>query len=153
MNRRIRLQKYLTPAKRKHLSRLWILGTIIYDIVRAFTVAHIFSKYGVNRYYYLTFELFISLIFSVASLRLVLALVDNDRGKIMINLLLTSAAFFAPEAYVIIAGDNVPTKLLVILGIYLTITFTITAFMLLHDVKKKRAERKLELLEESFEVD
>ena len=156
MNHRLRLQNYLTPAKRKHLSKFWFAGTLVYDGIRALIVSKTFSKYGINGHYYFGFELFISVFFSMASLRLVLALVDGKSKKATIFSVLTGLLFFAPEIYIITAGNHIPSGTFVILGVYLTITFTISILLVLNDVRKKRKEAKKiteQVLHDSFEDD
>lgn len=153
MNQRLRLQKYLTPEKRKHLSKFWFVGTIAYDAVRALIVSKTFSKYGINGFAYFGFELFVSIFFSISSLKLVLSLVDGNRKKSIIFAVLTGFFFFAPDLYIIFAGEHIPAGTFLILGIYLSITFTISILIIINDVRKKRRETKEKLLHDSFEDD
>ena len=99
MNCRIRLQNFLTPHRRRHLSKIWVAVTIFYDILRALVVAKAFAKYGVNAYLYLLFELLVSIFFAFSSLRLVLSMVDNDRKKTVKYMVYTTILFFAPDIY------------------------------------------------------
>lgn len=150
MNKTNRLQTYLTPTKRKHLSKVWVLVTIFYDVARALIVAKTFRKYGISTLPYLLFELVVSILFAISSLRLVLSLVDKDRNKTITYSLFTSLLFFAPEIYIICFGKNIPAHMYLILGIYLLLTFSISCVMIFKDSQKRRRER---LLITSFEDD
>lgn len=150
VNKTNRLQTYLTPTKRKNLSKVWVGITIIYDIARALVIAKTFYKYKINVYYYLTFELVISILFAIASLRLVLSIVDRDRKKMFKYSLLTSLLFFAPEIYIVCFGEGIPGHMYLILGIYLLITFSISCIFIIKDAQKRRREK---LLITSFEDD
>ena len=96
------------------------------------------------------FELIISILFAIASLRLVLSIVDMDRKKMFTYSAFTSLLFFAPEIYIVCFGNHIPGHMFLILGIYLTVTFTISCIFIIKDAHKRRREK---LLISSFEDD
>ena len=133
------IASWLTPRRRKLLARYWLAINLAYDAFRAWVVQLLFGKHGVNGWLYLVFVLIFSALFSVCSVRLVLALVDKNRRSIARYAPLTILTFFAPDIYIVLRSRNVSGWLYAALGIYVLMTSTITAISLRQDSQKHRS--------------
>ncbi len=141
---RTRLQHHLTPARRKVLTKFWVLGVIIYDAIRAFIISETLSKYGVNGVWYFLFEISLSIPYALCSLKLVLAIVDRNKSRFYIFGSLTLALFFAPDIYVLIATESLTPKIYIIYGTLLTFTTSVATYGIVREVRKKRSQKKAE---------
>jgi hypothetical protein len=133
-----RVRDWLTPQRRKWLSRLWIAGTIAYDSLRAYVISRALSHNGVNGLYYFIFAIAVAIPYSWTSLRLILAIVDEQKTKIYTYFLATAILFFMPDIYVFIVARHVDRKIYVIYGAFLAFTTTITAVGLWKDAKRRK---------------
>ena len=138
MSIKSRVRSLLVPERRQFAGKIWILASVLYDIMRAGVVTLLFSKHGINGWVYFAYEMAFAVLFGVASFRLTIALVDHQVNKALLYGLLTFLTFFAPDAYIVIAGNGIPTSTYILLALYLSASTSVALVELFNKVRKKR---------------
>ncbi len=146
-----RIKNYLTPERRKSLSKVWYILTILYFCIHAYVISRIFSKYGLNGIYYFIFEITVAVFYSASSLRLILALVDEQRKRILYFSISTVILYFLPETYLILACDRVPGSTYAVLAIHIALTFSLSIYLIIKDLKRKSSINRIESIAEAAE--
>lgn len=136
-----KINKFFAPKNRSTLFIIWLCSVIAYDGARAIVINHFFSRHGVNGWDYFVFELIISIFFAWASFQLIVSIVDSRPKKSLVFGVLTTIAFFAPDAYIVFVGRGAPTTLYAGLALYLSVTTVFTIKSLHKDVHNKRQEK------------
>jgi hypothetical protein len=101
------------PAR---LERCWIVAAVAYGIGRAIIVGSTLGDHGVNPFVYLTIDVATSIPLGIATARLVGAIVDRDLVAARKWALRAAGAFIAPDAYIVVAGRDLPAIVYVVLG-------------------------------------
>ena len=137
----------MAPERRNFVGKIWIIGSVLYDVVRAVIVTLLFSKHGINGWVYFAYEMTFAVVFGIASFRLTVALVDHQVNKVRLYGLLTFLTFFAPDAYIVIAGYGIPTSTYILLGLYLAVSTSVALVELFNKVRRKRGRPKKSMLD------
>jgi hypothetical protein len=104
-------------ARRRTYERMWIVGVV------AFTAARFVVAYSTLRAYHLNIWLFgfIDIVtavpYGLSTARLAVAVVDRSFARSARWLLVASATFLAPYAYIAIAGEEMPVVVYVVLAV------------------------------------
>lgn len=134
-----RAKHWLRPANRAKFRLPWILANVGYDVIYTLVMLHVFSRYGITGWIYVTYILVFSLLFAWSTFELVGALVDNSPRKVVRYAVIAAAAFLAPDIYIVAATHDVPVGVWLILGTYICITATATTIT----VRKKAAAKRV----------
>lgn len=128
--------------RRELLSRLWIVGAVLYGAVRVALVWKFLAGYGVDPYRFAVVELASSLLYGWASARLVLAVVDRRWDALAWLAPLSLAGYIAPDVYVFATVGRVPDGVLATLVAIFVATAALGGFALIRQVRAARDARE-----------
>jgi cation transport ATPase len=125
-------------ARRLLFERLWIGAVLVYSGVRVWLADRFFAKYGVNIPVFAVIEVLSSVMYAVASARLVGALIDGKRSKVWEYGLFTVLGFAVPDLFVVIASDHVPRSLYVVFAVAVLCSALFSGYELRKKLRKTR---------------
>jgi hypothetical protein len=96
-------------ARRKGM-RIWIFLVLAWSIGRSIVVSKVFEKYGLNPKLYFAIDFLSSIPYAYASAHSLLAFIDKKRTRSIAWGLVTIAAFYLPDIYIVLASQQVPAS-------------------------------------------
>lgn len=124
------------PGRRTFMTRIWLIGSIAYGLVRAFLVRRYLSDYGVNPWGFTAVELSSSAVYGWTSIRLVLDTVDSDWRRLRTHAPLAFVSYFAPDAYVFMSAGRMPPDLFATVVTIVAVSALVTASMLMRSIRR-----------------
>ncbi len=106
----------VTEGRRDRLELVWFLAVMTWSLVRITAVGAWLQDYGVNPWHYAAVDLGSSAPYSLASARLLGALVDGRNRAAVPWGALTLVTFLAPDIYIFAAGRALPWPTYVVVG-------------------------------------
>ena len=128
--------------RRATLSRLWVLGSVLYGLVRVLLVWRFLSGFGVNVAAFAVVEASSSLAYGWFSSRAVLAVIDGHLRPAVRNALPTVLAYGTPDVFVFLSAGRLPGGLRNTLLGMVTVTAAVTLTGLVLQVRRGRTARK-----------
>jgi hypothetical protein len=130
-----------TSNRRKNLERLWIVVGVAYGVARVFIAYKTVKQYGVNIWAFGVIEIGGSFPYSLGIARLVENLVDHNREGAVRWGVLALICYAAPEAFILLTGDDMPVEVYVTIAIILTVLGTIAVLGIVRRVRTSRRVR------------
>ena len=127
--------------RRTTLSRLWIVGSLLYGLVRVLLVWRFLSGYGVNVAWFAAVEATSSLAYGWFSSRAVLAVIDGNWRAALRSATPTVVSYGAPDAFVFLSVGRLPGGLRNTLVGVVTVTAAVTLAGVVLQVRRGRASR------------
>ncbi len=139
-NRRERIEQFW-ERNRKRLEGAWIVAVIAYSGFLTFVVSKTVSHYGVSTRWFGVVALIAAIPDAVGTAKMVTAIVERDAGRARLWGMVAATGYFAPEAFILATGRNLPTRVYVVLGIWVAIALAVSLISLRKKVKATRAQR------------
>ena len=139
-NRRGRFEQFWR-AHRKGLEGAWIVGVICYSGVLTFIVSKTVSQYHVSTFWFGVVALIASIPDAVGTAKMVGALVDHDHAKAKRWGFVAATGYFAPEVFVLLTGRNLPTRVYVVVGLWVSIALGLSLSSIRRKIRIARAHR------------
>lgn len=132
-----------TLRKRRVLTRVWAGVVIAWSLIRTIVIWAALGDYGFNPWIYLGIDLVCSIIYAVATPRLVLRFVD-DRYRSAINWGVISLVTYAiPDVYIFVGTRTLPKEVIAILCVVILTMLGLAIVALVRKVRKGRADRSV----------
>ncbi len=106
----------VTEGRRDRLELMWFLVVMTWSVIRITAVGAWLQDYGVNPWHYAAIDLGSSAPYSLASARLLGALVDGRTRVAVTWGVATFVTFLAPDVYIFAAGRALPWPTYVVVG-------------------------------------
>ncbi len=106
----------MTEGRRDRLELMWFLAVMTWSVLRITAVGAWLQGYGVNPWHYAAVDLGSSAPYSLASARLLGALVDGRTRAAVPWGAVALATFLAPDVYIFAAGRALPWPTYVVVG-------------------------------------
>ncbi len=126
-------------ARRAVFERFWVVTVLLYALFRIWLAYRFFGKYGVNIAWFSVVEIGSSLIYAVASARLVGALIDSKRAHVLRFGFFTFAGFAIPDLFVVLTSDRVPKSLYVVFAVAVLCSGAFSFYEVRKKVRKGRS--------------
>jgi len=107
------------------VERFWILGNLVYSAFRVVLAWRFLSERGLSVFWFATVEVLSAVPWALATSRLFMALATRQRRTAWWWTALATAAFLAPDAYVIGTTHHVPLWIYLIIGTWITVAATL----------------------------
>ena len=126
-------------TRRTLLSRLWVLGSVVYGGVRAFLVWKYLAGYGVNPWGFAAVELGSSAAYGWASAKVVGSVVDRRWRDLRVTGPLAACLYAAPDVYVFATIGQAPDGMVRTLVGIVAVSALIAGIALTREVRNRRA--------------
>ena len=102
--------------------RAWIIGVFAFSIARALVAWPTLSQYGVNPWVFLTIDVVTAFPYALGQVKVVNGFRFHLYGAVQAWSLVVAITFFAPYAYIVLAGkERIPTAVYIVIAILATI--------------------------------
>jgi hypothetical protein len=128
-----------TLARRKVLVRTWAGLVIGWAVIRTLIVWAAVGDYGLNPWIYLAIDLASACVDAITTPRMVLAFVDDQFKSAAKWALISLVAFIVPDLYIFIGTRQLPTRIIVVVCVIISITLSVGVISV---VRKIRAGRR-----------
>lgn len=135
------------------LSLTWAGLAIGWSLVRALVAWAVLGDYGLNPWIYLGIDLASACVDAYTTPRMVISFVDREYKKAAMWGAYSLVAFIVPDLYLFIGTGHLPKKIIVVMAIIITVTFSIAVVTVVRKVRKARAERLAALVESRLKED
>ncbi|MEI2704371.1 MAG: hypothetical protein V9E89_03700 [Ilumatobacteraceae bacterium] len=142
-----------TLRRRRMLSLTWAGLAIGWSLVRAIIAWAVLGDYGLNPWVYLAIDVASATVDAITTPRMVISFVDRQYKRALLWALCSLVAFIIPDLYLFLGTGHLPKKIIVVMAIIITATFTVAVISVLHKVRKARAERLAALVESRLQTD
>lgn len=130
-----------TLARRKVLVRTWAGLVIGWAVVRTLIVWAAVGDYGLNPWIYLAIDVASACVDAVTTPRMVLAFVDDQYKSAVKWALISLVAFIVPDLYIFIGTRELPTRIIVIVCIIISITLSVGVVSVVRKIRAGRAAK------------
>jgi len=102
--------------------RAWIVGVFAFSVARALVAWPTLSQYGVNPWVFLAIDVVTAFPYALGQVKVVNGFRYRQYGAVQLWALVVAATFFAPYAYIVLAGqERIPTIVYVVIGVLATV--------------------------------
>jgi len=134
-------------AKRKVIVRTWAGIVIGWAVIRTVIVWAAVGDYGLNPWIYLAIDLVSACIDAITTPRMVLAFIDDQYATAVKWAFISLVAFIIPDLYIFLGTRELPTRIIVIVAIIISLTLTAGIVSVVRKVKAGRAAKRAAALE------
>ncbi|MCU1370085.1 MAG: hypothetical protein JWO77_1279 [Ilumatobacteraceae bacterium] len=127
---------------RQRLELSWVIGIVVFTLVRFFVARETLEKYGLNIWVFGFIDLITAVPYAIGTARVVGALVDRDLAGASKWAGIAAISFFAPYGYILWAGQDAtfPTSVYVILGLLVAVFGANAVWGIVRKVRAARAD-------------
>ena len=142
-------------AKRKVIVRTWAGIVIGWAVIRTLIVWAAVGDYGLNPWIYLAIDLVSACVDAITTPRMVLAFIDDQYATAAKWAFISLVAFIVPDLYIFLGTRELPTRIIVVVAIIISLTLTVGIVSVVRKVKAGRAAKRaaLEALEKGTTTD
>ena len=98
--------------------RAWILGVFAFSIARALVAWPTLSQYGVNPWVFLFIDVVTAFPYALGQVKVVNGFRYKQYKGVQVWSLVVAATFFAPYAYIVLAGqERIPTLVYIVIAL------------------------------------
>jgi hypothetical protein len=126
-------------ARRKVLARSWAAVVIGWSLIRTLIVWAAVGDYGLNPWIYLAIDLASACVDAVTTPRMVLSFVDDEYRSAVKWAAISLFAFIIPDLYIFVGTRTLPTRIIVVVLVIISITLSAGVVGV---VRKVRAGRR-----------
>jgi hypothetical protein len=130
-----------TLARRKVLVRTWAGLVIGWAIVRTLIVWAAVGDYGLNPWIYLAIDLASACVDAITTPRMVLSFVDDQYKTAAKWALISLVAFIIPDLYIFIGTRELPTRIIVVVCVIISLTLSVGVIGVARKVRAGRAAK------------
>ncbi len=130
-----------TLARRKVLVRTWAGLVIGWAIIRTLIVWAAVGDYGLNPWIYLAIDLASACVDAITTPRMVLSFVDDQYKSAAKWALISLVAFIIPDLYIFIGTRELPTRIIVVVCVIISITLSVGVIGVARKVRAGRAAK------------
>ena len=116
-----------TLRRRRMLSLTWAGLAIGWSLVRAIIAWAVLGDYGLNPWVYLAIDVASATVDAITTPRMVISFVDRQYKRALLWALCSLVAFIIPDLYLFLGTGHLPKKIIVVMAIIITATFTESA--------------------------
>ncbi len=128
-------------AKRKVIVRTWAGIVIGWAVIRTLVVWSVVGEYGLNPRIYLGIDLVAACIDAITTPRMVLCFIDDQYKHAAMWALISLVAFIIPDLYIFLGTRELPTRIIVIVCVIISITLSAGVFSVVRKVRAGRAAK------------
>jgi hypothetical protein len=132
-------------AKRKVIVRTWAGIVILWAVIRTVVVWAAVGDYGLNPWIYLGIDLVSACIDAITTPRMVLAFIDDQYLAAVKWAFISLVAFIIPDLYIFLGTRELPTRIIVIVAIIISLTLTVGVVSVVRKVRAGRAAKRVAL--------
>ena len=132
-------------AKRKVIVRTWAGIVIGWAVIRTVIVWAAVGDYGLNPWIYLGIDLVSACIDAITTPRMVLAFIDDQYLAAVKWAFISLVAFIIPDLYIFLGTRELPTRIIVIVAIIISLTLTVGVVSVVRKVRAGRAAKRAAL--------
>lgn len=140
-------------ARRKVLARSWAGIVIGWAVIRTFVVWAAVGEYGLNPWIYLGIDLVSACIDAITTPRMVLAFIDDEYKAAAKWALISLVAFIIPDLYIFLGTRELPTRIIVVVCIFISITLLAGVVSVVRKVRAGRRAKAAALLQPMVDTD
>lgn len=128
------------PERRSfwRLERFWIVGNLLYSALRVVLAWHFLASHGLSVIGFALVEVISAVPWAIATSRLTKGLLAKNTRGLLGWAALATAAFLAPDAFVIATTHHVPAWLYVVIGAWVSIAGFVSVRRVLQAVSERR---------------
>lgn len=130
-----------TLARRKVLVRTWAGLVIGWAVIRTLIVWAAVGDYGLNPWIYLAIDVASACVDAVTTPRMVLAFVDDQYKSATKWALISLVAFIIPDLYIFIGTRELPTRIVVIVCVIISLTLSVGVISVVRKIRAGRAAK------------
>ena len=125
-------------ARRKVLARSWAAVVIGWSLIRTLIVWAAVGDYGLNPWIYLAIDLVCACVDAVTTPRMVLSFVDDEYRSAVKWAAISLIAFIIPDLYIFVGTRTLPTRIIVVVLVIISITLSAGVVGVVRKVKAGR---------------
>lgn len=119
------------------LERFWIVGNLLYSALRVVLAWHFLASHGLSVVGFALVEVISAVPWAIATSRLTKGLLAKNTRGLLGWAALATAAFLAPDAFVIATTHHVPAWLYVVIGAWVSIAGFVSVRRVLQAVSER----------------
>ncbi|MFZ4720790.1 MAG: hypothetical protein ACOYMR_15295 [Ilumatobacteraceae bacterium] len=140
-------------ARRKVLARSWAGIVIVWAIIRTIIVWAAVGDYGLNPWIYLAIDIASACVDAVTTPRMVLAFVDDEYKAAFKWAIISLVAFIIPDLYIFLGTRELPTRIIVVVCVMISLTLTAGIISVIRKVRAGRRAKAAAALDPMVDTD
>lgn len=117
----------MTSLSHQKIERAWLASNVAYAVLRIWLARQFLAEHGLNVWGFAVVEAVSSIVWALASARLVRAVVSRRSGPAIGWAAIATVGFFAPDAFVLGTTHHVPLWLYLVIGTWITVATVLGA--------------------------